>query len=288
MKIRPLILAALISCAMPALAETLNNESVVTLTNTGLGDEAIIAKVKNSDVDFDLSTDQLIALRKRGVSSAVLAAMLEKSAPKAAALSMDSPDPMVPHAPGVYLLNSHSNPPKMQHIDSTIANQAKTGGIWGYALTSGIASMSIKASIQNEHARNKSEDERPVFYFFFDEANNQQTTSSWGSGLQSVINSPNAFTLIKMKSKDGKNGHREIRVGSQNLGGVKSGVMDKDQIPFDSEMVRAGVYKVTPKYALKPGEYGFLYAMTSNGARGALGGRIFDFSVMADRDYDKD
>lgn len=288
MKIRPLILAALISCAMPALAETLNNESVVTLTNTGLGDEAIIAKVKNSDADFDLSTDQLIALRKRGVSSAVLAAMLEKSAPKAAALSMDSPDPMVPHAPGVYLLNSHSNPPKMQHIDSTIANQAKTGGIWGYALTSGIASMSIKASIQNEHARNKSEDKQPVFYFFFDEANNQQTTSTWSSGLQSVINSPNAFTLIKMKSKDGKNGHREIRVGSQNLGGVKSGVMDKDQIPFDSEMVRAGVYKVTPKYALKPGEYGFLYEMTSNGARGALGGRIFDFSVMADRDYDKD
>lgn len=285
MKVRPLILAALIGCAMPALAETLNNESVVTLTNTGLGDEAIIAKVKNSDADFDLSTDQLISLRKRGVSSPVLAAMLEKSAPKAAALSMDSPDPMVPHASGVYLLNSHSYPPKMQHIDSTITNQAKTGGTWGYALTSGIASMSIKASIQSEHARNKSEDEQPVFYFFFDEANNQQTTSTWSSGLQSVINSPNAFTLIKMKSK---NGHREIRVGSRNLGGMKSGVMDKDQIPIDSEMVRPGVYKVTPKYALKPGEYGFLYEMTSDGARGALGGRIFDFSVMADRDYDKD
>lgn len=283
MKIRPLILAALVSCAMPALAETLNNESIVTLTNTGLGDEAIIAKVKNSDADFDLSTNQLIALRKRGVSSPVLAAMLEKNTPKAAALSMDSPDPMVPHAPGVYLFNAHAYPPKMQHIDSTITNQAKTGGTWGYALTSGIASMSVKASIQNEHARNKSEDEQPVFYFFFDEANNQQTTSSWSSGLQYVVNSPSAFTLIKMKSK---NGHREIRVGSRNLGGMKSGVMDKDQIPLDSEMVRPGVYKVTPKYALKPGEYGFLYEMTSNGASGALGGRIFDFSVMGDSDKD--
>ncbi|TQL16556.1 hypothetical protein FBY58_0092 [Zymomonas mobilis] len=287
MKINPFILAALMGCSMPVLAETLNNESVVTLTNTGLGDEAIVAKIKNSDANYDLSTDQLIALRRRGVSSPVLAAMLEKSAPKAAAMSMDSPDPMVPHSPGVYLFNAHSVPPKMRYMESTVTNQAKTGGVWGYALTSGIASMSIKASIQNEHALNRTDDEQPVFYFFFDEANNQQAASTWSAGTQATVNSPNAFTLIKMQSKSGKNGHREIRVGSRNIGGAKSGVMDKDQIPFDFEMVRAGVYKVTPKYALKPGEYGFLYEMTSNGAKGALSGRIFDFSVMADRDLDK-
>jgi len=47
----------------------------------------------------------------------------------------------------------------------------QTGGILGYALTSGIASMSIKAAIPGESARTNTTSTRPVFYFFFEEAN---------------------------------------------------------------------------------------------------------------------
>ncbi|AEI38073.1 MAG: hypothetical protein ABF461_03515 [Zymomonas mobilis subsp. pomaceae] len=281
MKIKRLVAVIALALSTPVLAETLNNNSVLALTATGLGDEAIIAKIKNSDADFDLSTNQLIALRQKGVSSPVLAAMLETAQQKSQKLSMDSPDPMVPHAPGVYLLDDQAVPPKMKHIDPTVTNQSKTGGTWGYALTSGIASMSIKASIQNETAKNQTDEDQPVFYFFFDE---QNQGSAWNAGTTATVTSPSEFTLIKMKSK---NGHREVRVGSVNLGGAKSGVMDKDQIPFEAQLIRPGVYKVSPKYSLASGEYGFLYAITSNGPRGALSGRIFDFSVKnlsADKD----
>ena len=265
-----LALAALL--ATPTLAETLRNESVVELSKMGFGDEAIIAKIKASEATFDTSTQAMITLKSQGVSMPVIAAMLQASGPKAPLMSMDSADPMVPHPTGVYVLNGV----RMARIDPTATNQAKTGGIWGYALTGGIASMSVKAAIQNETARVKASTE-PTFYFFFDESNPEtaQRVTAFASGDASTVTSPSEFTLIHLAKKDGR---REARVGSVNIGGAKTGVMDHDRIAFSYEMVRPGVFKVTPSSGLKVGEYGFIYAI-GGATRGAITARIFDFSV---------
>lgn len=84
-------LAALaIALAVPASAETLTIDQIVALTATGIGDEAIIAKIKSSDAKFDLTTDQMIALRGKGVTGPVIAAMLAGGdGGKTAALSLD-------------------------------------------------------------------------------------------------------------------------------------------------------------------------------------------------------
>lgn len=47
-----------------ATAEPLTSEAIVELTKTGLGDEAIVAKIKSDGTVFDLSTEQMIDLRK--------------------------------------------------------------------------------------------------------------------------------------------------------------------------------------------------------------------------------
>lgn len=283
MFVRLLVAASLFAIAAPVSAETLNNSIIVTLTQAGLGDEAIIAKIKTSGANYDVSTEQIIALKKQGVSGPVIAAMLAAAnpAPVAAAMSMDAADPAVPHPPGVYLLVD-GTAPVMTRIDATVSNQAKTGGFLGYALTSGIASMSIKASIPGESARTNTTSVRPIFYFFFDESNpdNGRQGATWSSGTNATVTSPNEFTLVKL---DRKKGRREARVGSVNIGGAKTGVMDKDQIAFDYDRVRPGVYKATPRVPLGAGEYGFMYAITGGGGGGFAGGamtaRIFDFSV---------
>ena len=74
------------------------------------------------------------------------------------------------------------------------------------------------------------------------------------------------------------------RVGSMNLGGAKSGVMDKDRIAFDYEQVAPGVFKVMPRADLGTGEYGFLYSVSAGSGPGMWGGgtggaRIFDFAI---------
>lgn len=268
--------------AWPAMAETLSNQSIVTLSATGIGDEAIIAKIKSTNGVYDLSTDQMIALKQKGVSGPVIAAMLASAnkAPAAAAMSVDSPDPTVPHPSGVYLLDATAPGGRLQRIDATVSNQAKTGGILGYALTSGIASMSVKAAIQNEHARVTARSNQPTFYFFFDESNpaSGAQASAWAAGTAATVTSPNEFTLVRLMSKKGR---REARVGSANIGGVKTGVMDKDRLAFDYQVVRPGVYKVTPNDKLALGEYGFIYSLTGGGGAGAMTARIFDFSVQA-------
>lgn len=270
MKLNRALIALSIVIAGTASAEALTEEQIIALASAGIGDEAVVAKIKASGTTFDLSTDQMIALKGRGLSGPVIAAMIG-SGPKPE-MSSDSADPMVKHPAGVYLLNDA----KMARIDATTSNQAKTGGIIGYALTGGLASMSVKAAIQNANAKVKSVSGTPVFYFFFDESNGVQQTGTWLAGTATTVTSPAEFTLVRLMEKDGR---REARVGSMNIGGAKTGVMDKDRIAFASELVRPGVYKVTPSEKLAKGEYGFIFSLTGGNGGGAMTARIYDFSV---------
>jgi hypothetical protein len=248
---------------------------IVALNDAQVGDDAIVAKIKASGARFDLSTDEMIALRKRGLSGQVLAAMVSTaSANGAADVSPDSPDPNVAHAPGVYALVSRQAGQKMARIDPTASSQMKTGGILGYALTGGIASMSMKVSIPGPTARTKV-GSAPVFYFFFDESRAGASTSSF-MGSAFLASSPNEFNLVRLERKSDR---RETKVGKVNLGGMKAGVMDKDRVPFSYDLVRPGVYKVTVSAALPSGEYGFLYSLPGAGTNGAASARIFDFAV---------
>lgn len=278
---KPYILAALalLSLPVPALAESLSNDTILALTAAGLGDEAIVAKIQSSEAQFDVSTAKILDLKGKGVSGPVIAAMIEAGRPKiSTSLSVDGADPMTPHAPGVYLMSEAASDPKMVRMDATVSNQAKTGGILGYAFTGGIASMSVKAAIQNETSRTKTDD-TPTFYFFFDESNpdSGRQAATWLAGTAATVTSPAEFTLVGLMKKKGR---REARVGSMNIGGAKSGVMDKDRIAFDYTLVRPGVFSVKPTAALPKGEYGFLYAITGAGSGGAMTARIYDFTVQ--------
>lgn len=282
-KLLRLLACALVGAASPLHAEVLTNDSVLQLAEVGLGDEAVIAKIGNSQNSFDVSTDALIALRKAGLSSAVIAKMIDAGsiAPVKAvtALSIDSPDPRVPHPAGVYLLADWQADPKMAVINPTTSNQTKTGGFLGYVMTGGLASMSYKTVIPNAQARAQAPVLRPVFYFYFGQPGSDgEVGSFWLAG---TVASPAEFSLVQFKVKKDS---REAKVGSFNIGGAKSGVMEKDRIPFTFSMISPGVYKVQPDIDLESGEYGFLYSSSTSGGPGLSGGgattaRIFDFSV---------
>lgn len=276
-----LFFAALaLAIAAPAYAAALTTSDVIALNAAGIGDDAIIAKINGSNTVFDLSTDQMIALKKQGLSGPVIVALINSGKSNGRQqMSADSPDPMVAHATGVYLLDPTVSPTKMVRIDATVSNQAKTGGIIGYALTGGLASLSVKAVIQNESARVRSSGGKPVFYFFFDESNAQggAIAGTWSSGTAATVSAPSEFSLIGLLKKQGR---REARVGSANVGGVKTGVLDKDRLEFTYDTIRPGVFKVTPVKTLPSGEYGFIYAVNGQSTGGAVSARIFDFAVQ--------
>ncbi len=268
--------------SLPATAqETLTNDAVVKLLEAGLPAEAVVAKIKASRGTFDTSSETLIALKNKGVPGSVLAAMLEPANTGPTELSTDSPDPMVAHYPGVYLFGAADN--RMYRMVATASNQAKTGGVFGYIMTGGIASASIKATIPGPSAKVRTLPGQPVFYMFFDESVPRNlavgNTSVWVTGAGSVTSAPGELSLVKF---DQKKTAREARVGSINIAGSKQGVMDKDRIGFEVQQVRPGVFKVTPSQPLAPGEYGFIQALTGgnvSGGGGALTARVYDFGI---------
>jgi hypothetical protein len=249
---------------------------VISLVRAGLGPEAIQAKIAESRGSFDTSTNALIALKQAGVPDGVIAAMLKRSssavAPNAVA-DNSNPDPLVPHAPGIYVLDPRGGG-RMTRIDATVSNQLKTSNLWGYALTSGISSLKMKEVIPNATARVRAWTRKPVFYFYFNQNSLLTAINEFSAGFAAAATSPNEFSLIRFDSKKDR---REASVASVNLfSGMKSGISDKARVSFTYEDVAPGVFRVTPNADLPPGEYGFLYSI---GAQAGSTARIFDFSV---------
>lgn len=259
----------------PVRADTLNNGTVVALVRAGLGPEAVIAKINASNGTYDTSTTALIQLKQANVPDSVIAAMLNRSTTPVLANAVTdstSPNPLDPHAPGIYLLDPRGTS-KMVRIDPILANQTKTGNIWGYALTSGLSSMKVKTVIPNPHARIQTGVPRPVFYFYFTQTGPLASVSQFGSAFSAMASSPNEFSLIRL---DQKKDRREASVGSVGVfSGVKTGISDKARVAFTYEDVAPGVFRVFPADELRPGQYGFLHS-TNAGA----GARIFDFAVQ--------
>lgn len=269
-----------------AFAQALTNTDIIKLLEAGLGAEVLVAKIESSEeTDFSTEIDDILSLKNQNVPDSVIAAMVTASSKvgEPVELSADSPDPMIPHYTGVYLMESWAVAPRMAKIDPISSTQTKTGGILGYAFTGGIASASLKAVIPGETARESSPLSRPVFYMYFDESNpNGQNTSAFTSGPAASVQSPNEFSLVELKRKKKR---REARIGSFNIAGAKTGVLDKYQIPFSYEQLGRGIYKVTPDVDLEPGEYGFIFAVAGSGAAPGLAqagtgsARVFAFSI---------
>jgi hypothetical protein len=64
------------------MAEIINNEAVVSMVKAELGEELIITKIKTSQRQFDVSTEDILKLKKEGVGDNIIKVMLETSIKK--------------------------------------------------------------------------------------------------------------------------------------------------------------------------------------------------------------
>ena len=68
----------LFSVRVSSSAQAMNSaavDEVLKLNKAGLGDEGILAYIKNKNLTYDLSSDDIVLLKKQGLSSSVLSAM---------------------------------------------------------------------------------------------------------------------------------------------------------------------------------------------------------------------
>lgn len=76
-----LLTAVFIFFLVPAFgqAETLNNDTVISMSRAGLSAELIAKKIGSAQPAFDISAAGLIELKKAGVDDAIIAVMMERT-----------------------------------------------------------------------------------------------------------------------------------------------------------------------------------------------------------------
>jgi len=272
--------------------EVLTNENVTAMAKAGLSASIIIAKIRSSRTDFDVSADALIALKSGGVDEDVIAVMIDSSkAPPApgtrrrVALSRSQPAPREatwyparPAESGIYYLHSEGTEGDLVLVEPNVYTQSKETGLWKQALTYGVAKVRYKAVLPGPHARLTIDTRRPTFYFYFDvpSAGLSNSGTAWGPAT-----SANEFVLAELETQKAS---RELVVGEYGgLTGHNYGVSTKASREFDYERLEPGVYKVTPKADLPDGEYCFLYGGSVATSGTGAGPKLFDFAVRRAR-----
>lgn len=286
----------------PANRQVTPND-VIKLSQAGLSDQLIIAKIRQHNRPLDLSADELVALKRSKVSDSVIAALMDPTGapvptnstsitvsnplvptanPSGATtgISGDPNDPLVPHDSGIYVFETdHAGRPKMVMLERTAYEGAKTGGMFTSALTYGIAKAKSKAIIPGRAASIRVGDPEPVFYFYFDEKAAGLGGNSYFNAMN--ISNPNQFALVHLTVQ--KNS-RQAEIGEFSMWGATSGNNQKDMVLFKSERIKPGLYKVTVAGPMKAGEYCFMTApMTSSSYAGIAGttsaANLFDFGL---------
>lgn len=141
------------------------------------------------------------------------------------------------------------------------------GNIAGAYFTLGLSSAKSNKIIEGETSETKIDNAKPTFIFVFGESN---LTGDIFSNTDNI----NDILLLKLHEKKNK---RNLRTGKYGLTGVKTGVDEKDVIPFKIESISEGKISVTPKKELDSGEYCFYYVGEQSEESKFNG--VFDFTI---------
>ncbi|HEY2295419.1 MAG TPA: hypothetical protein VGM86_32350 [Thermoanaerobaculia bacterium] len=234
--------------------EILRNQDVLKMISAGLSEEVIVAKIREApQVDFQLSIDDLVALRKAGVSDRVVGAMLGRSHPAAT-------------VPGSSKTNI-----SLKTAEGTFPLKMGTGKVSsaGFGWTSNVFMNypDLRASVRTH-------DKRPTLLV--------TCPSALEAGQY-------YFAIFNV---DKRNEVRSLKLGQAIRKNSTPGgrlAPDKDWVlPFDVQEDSPGTWRVTLKNDLKPGEYGWYinlpdtddpYFILKQQHNCFVGGTAFDFGV---------
>jgi hypothetical protein len=270
------ILAFSAICTPHALAQgtpqgapqALTVNDVVSMLEAQLPEQVVLARLKAHGKPFQLSTEDLVRLKKAGATESVMVRMMD---PSGGALANAAPA-TAPPAP--------AGPPAVEGFSFTeVGVYAKKGGQWVEALPEivnwktggvlkniasvGVVKKDVNGHIPGEHSRN-----------------------SVATPFEFMICVPEGvaiteYQLIHLRAKPGKN-YREFRTVTGGVFNAKSGAM-RDMVPFEGKKVANRLYSVVLPSTLGAGEYGFIYLGASGGAGGLTSlsmGKMYTFRLL--------
>ncbi len=258
----------------------LSVEEVVKLTQAGFADEVIITKIKKNGKAFDLSTEELLDLKKAGVKDSVINYLLDPSlpysppppppaavpapapapAPERAAIKAAAPAPVIPpkqypndpHAaktppdPGLYVFSTDF--PVSLELKSLLGT--KEGPGLGKVL---MKKGAMIAYLAGAVSANRTKGPAPRFYLRL----------PGGKSIDEVV-------LLAFERKSDR---REIDMGP----GPKQEIRPQTVRQFEAVEVGPELFRLSPQKLAK-GEYLFFFLGSAEPPKGSYG-KGYDFGV---------
>jgi hypothetical protein len=234
--------------ATPAKSEAaFSNKDVIKLVKLDLGDDVVIGKIKQAtEVAFDLTTDGLVQLKQAGVGSHVISAMLERTTPLAA-------PPAMPNAGGGNQPQFFDGRDDVRIVtdDKEIRLPANRGdlsstGFWPVVFTF--------LDYPGLHARTRTRNARPVLV------------------IRSEHDPKGYYYLGKLDANDEEDNNRSLKIEQKGSGFTETTRVipaGRWYVDYESSEKTPGIWYITPKSDLQPGEYGVVVP----------GGILYEFGV---------
>jgi hypothetical protein len=247
-----LALAAFAVMPVVVSAANVGVEEVVMLKEAGLTDDTIVAKIRQNDAPLDLSVDQMLELKKAGVSPEVIQALMNPTSPAAVPAGGGSKfNDGYPEETGVYLMKEN----KWEFMEPELVTW-RTGGMLKSIGTAGLHKGHVSGVVDRRNARIQLS--APVELFIRAE---EGVTGS-------------EYQLLKMEVRKDL---REFRAMTAGVLRVKSG-SDRNAVMFNPEKVGVRAYKLVLTQVAY-GEYGLLAPGAVGSASVSSSGKIFAFGI---------
>ena len=236
--------------ARPAEPALMTNDSVLRMHLAGLADELILQTISAQPGRYDTAPDDLIALKKAGLSDSVLAAMSNKARRQITNVAPTLIELPPVNEPGVYYKDGRG---VWTPMESEVVHM-KSGGFIKSTLSQGIIKPDRNGVISGRESSLLLP--RPIEFLIYT--------------LEGVQGSEFDLLRFRLNSKD-----REFRTWT---GGIihSTGGAQRDEVPFKVLRTAPRTYTFTVGRDTPGGEYGILPPGTGNVTNG---GKIYTFAI---------
>ena len=270
-------------------------EDIIKMADAKLGESIIVATIKRNGNPFDLSPDQLVALKKASVSDAVIEIMMDpsrpypppapvKPEPAHQPISANPPPASPPNSPvdtpagstkpptppsgavaaavdsdlptGVDIGAFYKKGGKWEEMLPEVVNW-KTGGVLKHIASAGIVQGDVNGHLPGAHSRNSAASPVEVLIFTPD-----------GTAITE-------YQLIHLHEQPDSREFRTVTGGVMHA----SGGATRDVVPFEGKKVANRIYRVLLPN-LGAGEYGFLPPGAFTSASSASIGKMYTFRLI--------
>jgi hypothetical protein len=247
-------LIALLLCLIPIRSQTqgpLTNDSIIKMSKAGVSETILVSMVKTRPGDYSLGADDVLLLKKEGVTDAVIGAMLHKNSAGTAAPDTST----LANAPseiGVYIKKGND----WIEVQPEVVNW-KTGGVLKNVASLGVVKKDVNGHIDGRASRTR-----------------------LNAPLEILVIVPDgtAITEYQLLKLNQHSDDREFRTVTGGVFNSKGGAT-RDMVPFEGSKIAPRTYSITLA-GLKRGEYGFLppTGMPSNVSSTPVG-KIYSFGL---------